>query len=146
MWNISVEPRNQLSDEDFERYTEDRKYCEPDGGMALEGFRQMVVSLILAFRNKTGAWANRKVNRYTGRESGSGSKGYLSMILDAIREPPASTYFSLSFFQENRGFAFLLPPFSCSHSPLFPISLSLPLPLPPTFSFPPNPPFASRPR
>lgn len=31
LWNLSAEPRNQLSDEDFERYTHDRKMCNEHG-------------------------------------------------------------------------------------------------------------------
>lgn len=104
LWNLSVEPRNQLSDEDFERYTQNREFCDDKGSLSVEGFQQMVYNLVDSYRNMTGAWADRKVSRYTGKDKSE--KGWISMALDClseIRTLQSSCMFSSQKDQERYG-------------------------------------------
>eukprot|EP00282_Hemiselmis_andersenii_P020456 CAMPEP_0172032650 /NCGR_PEP_ID=MMETSP1041-20130122/19997_1 /TAXON_ID=464988 /ORGANISM="Hemiselmis andersenii, Strain CCMP439" /LENGTH=400 /DNA_ID=CAMNT_0012689333 /DNA_START=8 /DNA_END=1210 /DNA_ORIENTATION=+ len=62
LWALGSEPRNQLSDEDFERYTHERAVCNRHGTLGKEGFMEMVHSLLHDYENNSGAWRDAKVS------------------------------------------------------------------------------------
>jgi len=66
LWSLGSEPRNQLSDEDFERYTNERAVCNRHGSLGKVGFKEMVKSLLHDYENNQGAWAHTTINLWDG--------------------------------------------------------------------------------
>lgn len=66
LWSLGSEPRNQLSDEDFERYTNERAVCNRHGSLGKVGFKEMVKSLLYDYEHNQGAWAHTTINLWDG--------------------------------------------------------------------------------